>query len=887
MMRVLRVVGVVVGAMMAVASSAQTCKAPNEILRADGAQCECVKDFLGINCRQCRTERACNALDKNSHCAVGLAYSSSMKAKTYSCVLSETLQAVFNDGAMGLACDTTAQTCTMSVYKSATGPQGQHAIDCNMKECSFNGTTVSCASLMCTCTDLCSSISKQLFEVSLANKPVSLVAISDTTLKVNIEGSPLPLEGTCSASSCEQTKVMEELAGGDSASLPPPPPPQTYSKALIVSLAVVLVLLGASGLFVCCFYAMYMSKVRAAAAPSPSSLEDPLDHMPPNSPANIFTFADICCVATNPHDQPNLPSIFRRSGPCIHPPKTLIHDIRGSICRGQVLGLMGPSGSGKTTLLNALAGVSNGNTQFSGAISLDHEPLPANYRHLAAYVQQDDCLFPTLTVRESIEYSAFLRLPAMLSLYAKQQLVSKVLHELHLTHVADSRIGNATAIRGISGGERRRVSIAMELVTQPQMLFLDEPTSGLDSASANSLISLLSTVAKSGRMVILSVHQPSTKSFLKLDKVLLLAKGRIVYSGPTSTISTHFSSLGYPCPVNENIADHILDCATHAASIAALHDAYHPEELPVSSMDNSRQPLVEMTNHRSSVLELQVLFLRTLRNTFRQKSLFVMHVGISVFLGVVTGLIFMGLEDNLAGFQNRMGAFFFTLTFFGFGTLSSMDAFIAERPLFVKEAGAKYYSAWSYYVAKASIDLASLRVLPAIIFASIFYYLMGLNAPLDRFLLFTTTLVLFNVAVGSMSTFVSIGSKTVGIANLVATVVLLQNVLFGGFLLNVQTMSPGAGWMQWLSMFKYAFEVMMTNELSGLLLTFDASGYVSVPVYGEVYLKTLGMDIANQMRDVVLLVVIAAMFNVASFVLLHFQVPRPMKWSVQDTAKAV
>ncbi|RHZ23166.1 hypothetical protein DYB37_007692 [Aphanomyces astaci] len=742
-MRVLRVVGVVVGAMMAVASSAQTCKAPNEILRADGAQCECVKDFLGINCRQCRTERACNTLDKNSHCAVGLAYSSSMKAKTYSCVLSETLQAVFNDGAMGLACDTTAQTCTMSVYKSATGPQGQHAIDCNMKECSFNGTTVSCASLTCTCTDLCSSISKQ---------PVSLVAISDTTLKVNIEGSPLPLEGTCSASSCEQTKVMEELAGGDSASLPPPPP-QTYSKALIVSLTVVLVLLGASGLFVCCFYAMYMSKVRAAAAPSPSSLEDPLDHMPPNSPANIFSFADICCVATNPHhDQPNLPSIFRRSGPCIHPPKTLLHDIRGSICRGQVLGLMGPSGSGKTTLLNALAGVSNGNTQFSGAISLDHEPLPANYRHLAAYVHQDDCLFPTLTVRESIEYSAFLRLPAMLSLYAKQQLVSKVLHELHLTHVADSRIGNATAIRGISGGERRRVSIAMELVTQPQ---------------------------------------------------------------------------------------------------------------------------------------LQVLFLRTLRNTFRQKSLFVLHVGISVFLGVVTGLIFMGLEDNLAGFQNRMGAFFFTLTFFGFGTLSSMDAFIAERPLFVKEAGAKYYSAWSYYVAKASIDLASLRVLPAIIFASIFYYLMGLNAPLDRFLLFTTTLVLFNVAVGSMSTFVSIGSKTVGIANLVATVVLLQNVLFGGFLLNVQTMSPGAAWMQWLSMFKYAFEVMMTNELSGLLLTFDASGYVSVPVYGEVYLKTLGMDIANQMRDVVLLVVIAAVFNVASFALLHFQVPRPMKWSVQDTAKAV
>ncbi|RHY27688.1 hypothetical protein DYB32_006611 [Aphanomyces invadans] len=836
---------------------------------------------------QCRTESACNWIDKNSHCAVGFGFTSSMKSKTYTCLLSQTLQAVFNDGAMGLTCDTTAKTCTMAVYKSATGPQGEHAIDCSMKGCSFAGTSVACDSLTCKCTDLCSLVSKQLFEV-----PVKMVAISNTTLKVEIEGSPLPLEGICTASSCESTKVMDQLAGiDDDSSSTPTAAPQTYSKALIVSLSAVLVLLGASALFVCCFYTLYAAKLRRAPSKEAAmSLEDPLETngFVVSTTGDLFSFADVCCVSKSSRNP-------FKSATLVQPPRPILSNVHGSVRRGQVLGLMGPSGSGKTTLLNALAGVANGTTTaFTGSILLDNQPLPSNFRHLAAYVQQDDCLFSTLTVRESIEYSAFLRLPSRLSLHTKQQVVTKVLDELRLTHVADSRIGNAS-VRGISGGERRRVSIGMELVTQPQMLFLDEPTSGLDSASANSLISLLSTVAKSGRMVILSVHQPSTKSFLKLDNVLVLAKGMVDMDGSTAT---RFSSLGLPCPANENIADHILDCASDPASIPVLHEAWLGDMHDASAREDPldapvRQPSFEKVDfgmqryHRSSLLELQVLFLRTMRNTFRQKSLFVLHLAISAILGVITGLIFMGLQNNLAGFQNRMGAFFFTLTFFGFGTLSSMDAFIAERPLFVKEAGAKYYGAWSYFVAKASIDLASLRVLPAIVFASIFYYLMGLHAPLDRFLLFTTTLVLFNVAVGSMSTFVSICSKTVGIANLVATVVLLQNVLFGGFLLNVQTMSVGAAWMQWLSMFKYAFEVMMTNELSGLLLTFDASGYVAVPVYGEVYLKTLGMDINNQMRDVVCLVAITAAFNLASFVMLKYQVPRPMRLSMAPATKSV
>ena len=192
--------------------------------------------------------------------------------------------------------------------------------------------------------------------------------------------------------------------------------------------------------------------------------------------------------------------------------------------------------------MNALAGVANGSTTFTGSISIDNAPLPKNYRHVAAYVSQDDCLFPTLTVRESIEYSAFLRLPSTMSLQAKQARVEQILEELRLTHVADSRIGNAH-VRGVSGGERRRVSIGMELVTFPQILFLDEPTSGLDSSSANSLMTLLKQLAHDGnRIIVMTVHQPSKKSFLAMYQVILLAKGKVIYSGPTNSAASYFES---------------------------------------------------------------------------------------------------------------------------------------------------------------------------------------------------------------------------------------------------------------------------------------------------------------------------------------------------------
>jgi ATP-binding cassette subfamily G (WHITE) protein 2 len=300
--------------------------------------------------------------------------------------------------------------------------------------------------------------------------------------------------------------------------------------------------------------------------------------------------------------------------------------------------------------------------------------------------------------------------------------------------------------------------------------------------------------------------------------------------------------------------------------------AYEPEPSPCLMEEAPESPSM-LSSFQSTMLEMRVLFARTAQNIFCHRSLLVQHVVLSLALALFGGLIFNNVSADLAGFQNRMGAFYFILTFFGFAIMSSMDLFISERPIFLRETGAMYHGAFSYFLAKTTLDSLLLRVLPAFIFGSIFYWIMALQASTERFLLFLMTLVLFNVAAGSICQLVGVLSRRVGSANLAATVVLLVMLLFGGFLLNADTMPSSVGWLKYLSIFGYAFEILMANELEGITLSFNAPGYPAVPVYGEVYLKTLGMDYTNRYYDVAALAMIAIILQWAAFVFLSLQVP--------------
>ncbi|KAL4166280.1 hypothetical protein KRP22_013545 [Phytophthora ramorum] len=877
----------------------EDCDPDYELLNESKGECECRDGFSGLGCRMCDdaidADVCSSTLGSDYSCVTGLNYGSGASAKSYTCTFSSSLQALFPGGAVDVSCDRDDQgdaTCTAAAYKTKDTVNGAHFIDCNMTQCSFptgeaNGD---CANIDCKCGSGCTATTKALVEGMMSGKPAKIQVTDSTELAIVIEGSPLPLSATCKASGCARTGSSGSTASSGSSTLISASTGDDADDTggvwlAVVACGVLLVLLLLGGCVSCCC----LVGIRRG---NKEELETELLKVISRS-ATTLEFRNVSCHANGD----NKSSME---------PKCILDKISGTVSRGQVLGLLGPSGSGKTTLLNALAAVKNGNANFSGELLLDGQKVTKGYRRVAAYVQQDDTLYSTLTVRECIAYSAQLRLPVAMSGSVKNAMVDRVIAELNLGHVANSRIGSvggSSSERGVSGGERRRVSIGMELVTSPQILILDEPTSGLDSSSAHSVVQLLKELASHGRIVVFSVHQPSARSFLLLDKIMLLGKGNLLYSGAPADSKGYFHGLGFKCPENENIADFILDIASDTSNIPTIQSheggaaippaasnaventpqlnnfprisgspAYEAEPFPVV-MENAPRSRSNLASIQSLIIEIRVLFARTAQNIFRHQSLLVLHVVLSLALGLFGGLIFNGVTNDLAGFQNRMGAFYFILTFFGFASMSSMDLFIAERQIFLRETGAMYYGAFSYFLAKATLDMLLLRVLPASLFASIFYWFMGLQSSVEHFLLFWLTLVLFNVAAGSICLLVGVLARRVGAANLGATVVLLVMLLFGGFLLNTETMPGSVGWLKYLSIFGYAFEILMVNELKGIVLSFDAPGYPAIPVYGEVYLKTLGMDYTKRYYDVAALALIAIVLHLLAFLFLSFQVP--------------
>jgi len=243
--------------------------------------------------------------------------------------------------------------------------------------------------------------------------------------------------------------------------------------------------------------------------------------------------------------------------------RKLLHRVSGSV-HGKFLAIMGGSGSGKTTLLNYLARrmqrqtkKEEGVSQLNGA-----EYSRSTLKQVAGYVVQDDLLFGNLTVEETLMYSAKLRLPSDVSQEEKRARVEDAMQKLGLLHCRNTIIGDELK-RGVSGGERKRVCVAIELLMRPNVLMLDEPTSGLDSASALSLCQTLKELASSGSCtVICTIHQPQTKIFALFDELIILNKGHVLYQGPADDVIAHYTGAGFPCPPYTNPADHILDVVT-------------------------------------------------------------------------------------------------------------------------------------------------------------------------------------------------------------------------------------------------------------------------------------------------------------------------------------
>ncbi|XP_073140682.1 ABC transporter G family member STR-like [Henckelia pumila] len=286
----------------------------------------------------------------------------------------------------------------------------------------------------------------------------------------------------------------------------------------------------------------------------------------------------------------------------------LLNDISGQAARGEILAIMGPSGAGKSTFLDALAGrIAQGSLE--GSVRIDGKQVTASYmKMISSYVMQDDQLFPMLTVFETFMFAAEVRLPPTISTSEKKKRVIELLEQLGLTSAMHTYIGNEGK-RGVSGGEKRRVSIGIDIIHKPSLLFLDEPTSGLDSTSAFSVVEKVKDIARGGSIVLMTIHQPSFRIQTLLDHITVLARGRLIYMGTPTDLPTYLSGFQRPVPDGENSLEYLLDVIKeYDGSTVGLdplvlyqRDGIKPDQVARTPIPKTpKRPKTPMTPHGKS-----------------------------------------------------------------------------------------------------------------------------------------------------------------------------------------------------------------------------------------------------------------------------------------------
>lgn len=526
--------------------------------------------------------------------------------------------------------------------------------------------------------------------------------------------------------------------------------------------------------------------------------------------------------------------------------KDILVDLNG-IMKPGLNAIMGATGSGKSSFLDVLAARKDP-SGLSGEVLIDGAPQPPNFKCLSGYVVQEDVVMGTLTVRENLRFSAMLRLPSSISRQEKEEKVERLIQELGLGRVADSRVGTQM-IRGISGGEKKRTNIGMELIIDPSVLFLDEPTTGLDASTACSVLLLLKKMANHGRTIILSIHQPRYTIYKLFDNLTLLVNGKQVYHGPAPEALNYFSDIGYTCEPHNNPADFFLDVINGDSTAVALHHVdKHGSDSEVLSTQAIEEKLVQeyrtCSNYKQTKAELETIVSgrqsstvvrsrtityntsfftqfrwvlhRTFLNLMLNPQTSVAQVLVTALLALIVGALFFGAGLDKTGIQNRFGALFFVTINQCFSVLSSAELFITERKLFVHEYISGYYRVSVYFLSKVLADILTLRTIPSIVFTCIFYFMVGLKKAADAVFLFMLTVGLVAYTATAMSLAISADQSVVAIANLYMTICFVFMMIFTGLLVNLTSIADWLIWLKYLSIPRYGFAALQINEFMGL-----------------------------------------------------------------------
>ncbi|KAI3652706.1 hypothetical protein MP228_002131 [Amoeboaphelidium protococcarum] len=794
-----------------------------------GKSCSCDAGWSGPNCQVCVSDRAC----QNAPIQMCTSNQNAWMRKNYFCKTNSELikLAIGVSPDMSADCDVTAQTCNAIIWLN-----NKVQFACSMTQCSQlvgkDSATWTCQQSKCVCEDnatLCKGPLPIKSTLELIKGPTVIKCTDDKKCSLKDpaidqffpEGIP---SDNCKYGECGVyvPNNTGQLNTGDSA-------------ALAVGLFVGCLVLG--GLAFC----LYQKRM--------------LTNRPLQDLRRISTFE------------------FQKIGYEIvqnGASKQLLHGVSGAFKAGDLVAVMGASGAGKSTLLDILAGIKKSG-RISGRIFIDGVEINSRSKSIlpiSGYVDQQDQFINSTTVREAVEFAAMCRLPDSMPRKQKMKKVYDILNQLDLLKIQHTVVGHGD-FRRISGGEARRLSIALELINSPSILFLDEITSGLDSKTAFSVIQYVQRLCKSqGIIAVVNIHQPRSDLFNLFDKVMIMSHGCSAYCDKLGELPQFFDNLKFPCPEGYSMADHIIDYAYELRKASEVYDSRdsvdttnsipRSESLRLIISEEQAAPLQDAVNdtpeiRTSSLTQFTEVFHRAIRQMIRNPWLLVLQFGIAIVGQIVLGAIFFDVGYSLASAQNRFGSLFFNLVFNAFASMSTLASFSSERPVFLREKSRGYYTGAVYFTVKILTDIVPYRLLPTLVSVPISYFMIGYVNTAEAFSRYLLIMCCFSVLMGTFCLLVGILIPRPGSANVVASSCILFFMLFGGLLINIRNMRSFIGWLQYLSLIRFSFEALAVNE--GALITFtDNLAGSNVVLPGVVVVSTFfGLDVTAYSRDAIIL----------------------------------
>ncbi|KAJ5103718.1 ABC-2 type transporter [Penicillium argentinense] len=577
--------------------------------------------------------------------------------------------------------------------------------------------------------------------------------------------------------------------------------------------------------------------------------------------------------------------------------KTVLQDVGADMPSGSLTAIIGSSGSGKTSLLNLMANrMSLSRAKVTGTTTFNGDTDIESVR--SAYVMQEDVLIPTLTVRETLRYSADLRLPPPITQKERYAIVEQAILELGLKECADTRIGT-TAHKGCSGGEKRRTSIGVQLLANPSVLFCDEPTTGLDATSAFQIIRTLKRLARDGRTVIISIHAPRSEIWSLFDNVILLARGSPLYSGPVDASISHFEQCGHGLPPFVNPAEFLIDLAAIDNRSETLEAASYVRVDQLREMWRSKTAKEEAAEKNLSVpaagrgekrgmqkvsfrRQFDVLTSRTFVTTIRDPMGLAGSLLEAVGMAVINGWIFLQLDESQAGIRSRQGSLY---------TASSLNGYLIllyetyrltiDIRLFDRERNEGVVGVPAFLLSRrvARFPLEDLPV--PLLFAVIFYFMVGYRIDAAQFFIFFVLTLLTHY------TAVTFAAVSIGIARNFSGASLVGNLCFTlqsftcGFFVQSQQIPVYTRWLKWCAYTFYIFGALSANEFIGPegseLGQFYDCPYSDNPLSpeckeytGRYIMESLGLPSNWIWRPIVVLVAFTIGHSIAAALLLQY-----------------